>query len=270
VVQKVQKKRVARKELKQPSVLSQFFERAYAWIEPHLTKIVVGVAALTALVIGWAIFSHFADKRTEAATEIFGRATAIAQADLLPADGTPPPPTQDQTVPQFKTAAERDQAVLDKLSEIDDKYRHTPVEARAVLLEAAAYYHLGQLDQAADRYQTYIKGADSDDPALGMAHLGLGYTLEAQKRYQDAMDEFDRSAPSDNPSAFGRDRALYEHARMQEALGQPQAALATYQQVVAIPGTSLKQAAEDRVAVLEASSPSPSPSPAAASQSAQH
>jgi tetratricopeptide (TPR) repeat protein len=103
---------------------------------------------------------------------------------------------------------------------VADAHAKTPAAAWARIGEGRALYAQGQWTKARDAYQAALDG--SDDEAVRWASLeGISYSLEAEKSYEQAIEqlealrELDRSmAPI---AAYHQGRLLAEQGKLDEA-----------------------------------------------------
>ena len=96
----------------------------------------------------------------------------------------------------------------------------------------------------------YLAKADGNDPLRPAAYEARGYALEAQKKYDDALNAFDLLA-KENKTDFMKGMGLYHRARMLLLKGDTAAGAKTLSEIEgAAPGTAAARLAKDRITLL--------------------
>lgn len=229
-------------------------------LAPHIKKI--GVALLALVLVLTAVFSYRWYKRSqeEKATARLFRAVELAEVPVIPpsvdlTDPATPPKAADKKSDKpesYATYGERATASLDALAKAGG------ARGAASVYEAGLLVAAGKLDQALAIYRKV--GATTGDDAV-LAREGVGIVLETQgiaskdaaqkqKLLEEALVAF-RSVQPD-PLGLRRDYALYHEARVLEALGKGNEAIAPLQAALALEHTALKSLIENRLAALGA------------------
>lgn len=128
----------------------------------------------------------------------------------------------------FDTDAEKYEAAVEALRPVVDQYASYPSGRAAALYLGNSLAELGQMEEA----EAALRQAAESGASLirGTALQRLGDLYVQMKRYDDAVAVFDRLI--DNPPAtFPVEEALAAKARAQEAAGDVQAAMVTYQRL---------------------------------------
>lgn len=225
-----------------------FWDRVFKAIEPYARAI--GIMTITAgvlIAVVWGVMSWM-EKKAQAATEAFGHAVRVYEAELQTTD-EPPKTDEENAVPRFKTEKERAEATLRELDEFDKKYGHSSTADEATLFRAGVYYDLGRVDDAAGAYEKYIKSAHPS-PLLPTAKEGLGLCKEQQGKLDEALALYKQLEPKTGD--FYRDRALWNEARVLAKKGDKKQAADRLKELVAkVPSSPLKDEAQTQIAQLE-------------------
>jgi tetratricopeptide (TPR) repeat protein len=252
------------KELKQPDQFVDFWTRSLnrlaEVIGPRQKPVIAGVVALIVVMTGVIIFQNVDDDHKVQASDVLVRIQKIATADLEPAPGadgaktTPPTVEKDKDdVPRFKTAAERQQAVLKEIDAFLAMGSSSALRAEALVLKGGQLLEGGRFDDAIAAYDSAL-GAKLDVRMRFLAHEGKGYAFEGKgdlDKAAAAFGELEQDAGAFH--GFYRDRATYQKARIAERKGDRAGAVKLYKQVLEKSGESpLHDEITDRLAVLEA------------------
>jgi tetratricopeptide (TPR) repeat protein len=247
----VPKKKLSRKELRQPDQFVGFWTRASVSIggfaSSHARALVVGATALATVVAGSVVMTQLAERRAIAASEALDRVEKIETADLI-APGTTP---KDDGLPHFGTEKERLEAAL---KELDGAFgsAHGALTAEALLARGNLLLDLDRADEAIATYEKLLAGK-LDSRLRFLAREGLGYGYERKDRLDDAQKVLSKLGDdARGMDGFYQDRALYHQARLAELRGNPTEAARLYHEVLdKIPTTSLREEITNRLASLE-------------------
>jgi tetratricopeptide (TPR) repeat protein len=221
--------------------------------------------------VGAAIFNFWDGNRRIEASRVLAHIQKIANAELLSSgseakdsdskqegkqgktgDKTDSPDAAKDGVPRFKTAPERQAAVVKELDLFLAGHAAWGLKAEALVMKGSALLGLGRHDDAIAAYQAALDG-HLDVRLRFLAHEGQGYAYEGKRELDKALAAFGKIAG--DAAAFGgfySDRALYHKARLTEVKGDKAGAVAIYHQILdKIPGTTMKDEISDRLAVLE-------------------
>jgi tetratricopeptide (TPR) repeat protein len=225
-----------------------FWERLFKAAEPYARAI--GIMAITAgvlIAVVWGVMSWM-EKKSQAATEAFGRAVRIYEAELQTGD-EPAKTDEENAVPRFKTEKERAEATLKELDEFDKKYGRSSTADEATLFRAGVYYDMSRFDDAAGAYEKFLKTAHPS-PLVPTAKEGLGLCREQQGKLDEALAMYKQIEPKTGD--FYRDRALWDEARVLQKKGDKKAAAEKLKELVAkVPSSPLKDEAQTQIAQLE-------------------
>ena len=148
------------------------------------------------------------------------RATFGASLEVLERPSTRPPPRRRPAKSRpFKTEAEKDEAIVKSLTDFRAKHTGTKAAVSAALPLGQALLRQGKPDQALPLVDEYLAKTDGTDPLRPAAYEARGYALEAQKKYDDALNAFDLLA-KENKTDFMKGMGLYHRAPHAAAQGR--------------------------------------------------
>lgn len=207
--------------------------------------LLIAIGAILVFTAAWGI-GQWMDMRREHATDLLGKAIKVSEAELLK-EGEQP--DSDAEVPRFKTAAERADATMKALDELDGKYGSSAPALRGVLLRAGVHYDMARYSDAEAAYKKFLYSKPRDSALVALAHEGVGLCAEARGDNNAALASF--TVQAEHP--FARERALWNQARIQEKLGNKQKALEIYKDLLAksSPTSPLRDDLQNRIAALE-------------------
>lgn len=244
------------KELKRPDQFVDFWTHAWngvlAVLAPRRKPAIAALVAVAVVVIGASIFNYWDGSRHQVAARKLSHIQEIANADLLTDVPDPRKDVKDQA-PRFKTAAEREGAVLKELDQFVAADATAGLKDEALVMKGAALLTLARYDDALGAYQAAL-AAKLDARLRFLAVEGSGYAYEGKGDLDKALAEFAKLA-TDNGGlgGFYADRALYHQARLTALKGNREAAVALYKQILTkVPDTGLKDEITDRLALIEA------------------
>ncbi len=216
----------------------------------------VGGVLLVGLVI--AIASSMSGRGEAQASRDFGAALKVLERGVS-ATATEAKPGEE---PPFKTEAEKDEAIVKSLTDFRAKHGGTKAAVSAALPLAQALLRQGKADAALPLVDEYLAKADAADPLRPAAYEARGYALEAQKKYDDALNAFDQLA-KENKTDFMKGMGQYHRARMLLLKGDTAAAAKTLSEIEgAAPGSAAARLAKERITLLTAQGvdvPKPAP-----------
>lgn len=220
-------------------------EKLFNWIVANVKTIgiIVGVVVLIVIIgLSWRTYQKGV---TEKALTLEGKAFQRhqeVQAELASKN-------QEIASETPSDAQNPYQEVIALYQEIIDQYSGTPSAGRAQYLLGSIAYQRGNYDEAKTFFSGYLK-TFSEGPLAVQAEESIGYVLEQQQDYQQALDTFKRlesKVPDTRKPAI-----LLAIARNYEALGQTEQAITTYQSVVdSNTSFSLKNTAKERLDILQ-------------------
>ena len=230
------------KELKRPDELQKLGQQALPWMEHHGRTVVFGVLGVGVLGLIVTVAQHLGERAELHAASGFGAALTVldreVNATASPKEGEDPP---------FKTEAEKDAALIARLTEFRQANAGKKAAVNAALPLAQALLREGKVAEAGPLVDEYLRGADPTDPLRPLAYESKGYVLEAQKKYD--KEQLSREGKTDFMKGMGQ----YHKARMLELKGDRVGAATQFQQVeAAAPNSSAARLAKDRLGLLAA------------------
>ena len=245
------KRRISKKELKQPDHFLDFWSRASRAVGNYTAAnrraIIISLTAFATVVAGSVAISQASERRAIHAGEALDRAQRIASAETLTPGATAP----DDGLPHLGTSKEQLEAAL---KDLDGSFSSSrgPLNAEAMLVRAGLLLNLDRAPEAAAGYQALL--ADKlDDRLHFLAQEGLGYAYERQGKLAEAQAAFGKlGEAAGGMDGFYKDRAAYHQARLAELQSNPAEAKRLYQEVLdKNPTTSLRDEINNRLAALE-------------------
>jgi predicted negative regulator of RcsB-dependent stress response len=222
-------------------------ERVWIAIEPYLLQIGYGIAGLGVAALAlWGLSSMWTGSRQDA-TEMFGKAVRVYEADLL---GAEEKPKADDDVPRFKTSKERADATLAELDKLDKAHGSTKVSKQGRALRASVLFDQGKFAEAADLWRKVADDADKTDPMKVVAREGVGLCLESQGKLDDALNLFKEIEGAGG--GFFKDRAQLDQARVLTAKGSKADAQKLYKDLLGrVPQGGLHDEIQSRLSALD-------------------
>ena len=226
-----------------------FWDKVFKQIEPYTRPI--AITAITAAVLVAAVWgaTTFSEHKQQTATEDFGRAVRIYEAELLTTDEPPKTTEEVDPIPRFKTEKERADATLKALDEFDGKHGSSGAAHEAKLFRAGVYFDQGRIDDAAAAYGKFLEDPHAS-PLTAVAREGLGLCKEQQGKLDEALAEYKQLEPKTGD--YYRDRALWDEARVLTKKSDKKGAAEKLKELVAkTPTSPLKDEAQNQIAQLE-------------------
>lgn len=237
-----------RKELKAPDAFQRTGVEAATWLEANAKAVIYAVIALLLLSGGVAIGSYLSSRKDERAARQFGETLKVLERQVEAAG--PSFEQEPSPLPAFKTAKEKDEAIVKALSDFRGQHGNTPSATSASLLIGQAELRLGNYDQARSAFEEFLKTAPKDEPLRASALEGLGYSHEAKGELDKALDAFER-LNKDAPREFYTGMGLYHRARVLALNGKKEEAARAFSELAAQhPNTAAARMANDRLALL--------------------
>lgn len=235
----VAKRKQIVKDLKRPDQFVDFWTRAshivFEVLVPRRKPAVAAAVALAVVLIGAAILNYWDESRRLTSSRALALVQEIANAELLATPDGAKPESPDETkadVPRFKTAPERQTAVLNALDDFFAKHGGSSLKAEALIMKGAALLGAGRFDDAIATYQSALS-EKLDTRLRFLAHEGLGYAYEGKKDLDKALAAFAQIADdAKNFQGFYQDAALYHKARLTELKGDKSGAVVLYKQLL--------------------------------------
>lgn len=238
--------KLTRKDLKQPDAFQKKGAELSGWLLERRKHAVI-VVVLALLGFGGAALAGYLSSRGEEKTaRALGAALAVlekpVEGDLRPsAPGEQP----------FKTAKEKDEAIVKALTEYRGQHRGKPA-ATAAMPVAQALLRLGRHDEAIAAFDEYLLGAPADEPLRLAALEGKGYALESKGKLEEAIGAFEQLS-RETKGEFMSGMGLYHRARMHILQSKKEQAAQELSEIPAVaPSSAAARLASDRMALLAA------------------
>ncbi|HEX9288542.1 MAG TPA: tetratricopeptide repeat protein [Anaeromyxobacteraceae bacterium] len=201
---------LTRKEMKGPDRFQVVAADAASWLGKHQRHVAMAAAAVVVAAVATAGISYLLESRREQAGGLLYRAIDAASGEI----SSVPLPNFDR--PTYKTAEEKERAVLDAAAKVRDRHPGTRAATTAALLQGDAHLALGEWEKAIAAYQAYLAAAPPDDAVrfggidgLARAQEGKGDLDAAARTYEQASD-----------IPFYKDRAALERSRVLAKAGK--------------------------------------------------
>ncbi len=193
------RKRISRKELRQPDWFQVSTEKAYEIYEGHRIKVLLGAAAVVVLLLGiWAWQAFIANQNAKASQE-FAAAAALYHEQKY-----------REAIAAFKKV---------------EAYRWSHYVRFAYLYEADSYLAVNDLNNALTAAQRFINATSPDSLYRQIGLVTLAYTEENKGQLKEALQHYSEAEGINGPF---RERALLGKARTSERMGDLKTALAAY------------------------------------------
>jgi tetratricopeptide (TPR) repeat protein len=205
-----------RKQLRQPDALQRAGLEARSWVEEHRGIALAILGAILVIGAGVALADYFGGRSSERAAKALGKALEPASRQVA-GPGAPP---GEKT---FATQEEKDQALVQSLTEFRSEHPGTPAATTAALALADAHYRLGELDPALASYEAFLAAAPKDDSLRALALEGRGYAFEAKGELDRALGAFEELATAESAGVlegmgrFHRGRLLILKGQLEDA-----------------------------------------------------
>ncbi len=185
------------------------------WFDEHQKRLLMGAGAIALGFIAWMVIGNQSDHANREAGAALH--TAITTTQGIVTSGDEPAP-EDTLLPTFASAQDRDKKALDQFVDVTKKFAGSKPATWAELGEANTQLALGKFADAAKSYGAALDGAGDDTFIHVRALEGLGYALEGDKKYPDAIKRFEELSRFDN----GAHKILgdYHRARVLAMTGQ--------------------------------------------------
>lgn len=216
-----------KKQLLEPDSFIVMGGEASSWLMRHERKVIGGAIAL--LVVGGviAVISMVQGRAETRASRELGVALELLSR---PVAGTPEALQSSPDVTPFATEQARDQAVHEAMGNFRAAHPNTRAAQLAALAQAQSDYRLGNHADAQASFESFLTLRDTDLAMRASALEGLGYSLEAQGKTDEAITVFER-LESIATGAFMPGMGDYHKARLLLAKGDQSEALQLWRAV---------------------------------------
>jgi tetratricopeptide (TPR) repeat protein len=240
-VSKVAKKRMTRKELKQPDKVLSTMERGVEFLNTYRRPLIIGAVVI---VVAAALFVFYRVRtrgQAEEASTLYQKGVRTYTAAIDPSlrgDAAGEAGEADQA---FATRQARAKAALKVFDSIVEQYEGYAVARAAHFYRGRCFYDLEQYAKAIGAFKKVLKsdpgggcncsGVDDtgSDALEALALENLGYAQAAKGRIDDARATFAKLRELDQGTR--QDWAYYHLALMAEAKGRIKSAIRNYEKV---------------------------------------
>ncbi len=210
------KKRVTKKELKEPDEILSFLQRCSRFVAEHRIQVAIALGAfflVFAGIYGYVSYKNYTESKENArlwrlVSEIPEKSYSLNESDY--------------------------QKLIMAKSKLEDfeKTVSTPTVALYVKYYIADInYRLGYYNAAVDKYREVLTRVGNVEELKYLCNLGLAYSLEALGKYDEANGYFE-AASSLAIDSYNKGIALSGVARTFELMGKKSKAKEVYQKIV--------------------------------------
>ena len=195
------RKRITRKSLRQPDWFQVTTEKVYEIYEAHQLKVLLGAAAVIALLLafwGWQVFKG---RQNIKAADEFGVATALYHAE------------------KYREAV----LAFEKV----ETYHWSHYATFAYLYEANGYLALHDLNKALTAAQRFVNATSPGSLWRQIGLVTLGFIEESKGQNREALQHY---AEAEGINGAFRARALLGEGRTSEQLGDLKTAISAYRE----------------------------------------
>lgn len=228
-------KKIIKKKLKEPDEFITFTERTYLLVTQHFRKIAIG--GIVALMIALSVFAYqkWETRKEEEAYRKFSLAMEIYQMASSP--------YREASPSVYKS-------LLEKFEEIITKFPRTSSGKLSFLYKGNLHLWLGEFEEAAKSYQTFLRKGRKEKLYRSFATEGLGYSYEGKKEYEKALQTYQKIL--EEGETFQLANAYLSIGRCYEKLGKKKEALENYRAFLKVsPKSLMTNAVLRKVSILE-------------------
>ena len=185
-----------------------------SFLEKNKTILLILLAVIVAAIIVIAVVDSVTEKKANASAEMIEDVQKVFDEWLVMEDDD-------------SAKAEKQQTVLEQIDAVIEEYPSSYASQRALYLKAGIYYHTEDWSEAAS---VFIQSADvNTDSYLAPISLMLAASsFENSENYQDALDVYVRVSDDYSNSYADVPRAVLAMGRLNEQLGNSDAAVEAY------------------------------------------
>ncbi len=237
---KAKKRRMTRKELREPDKVLSTMEQAVEWMGENRRAILIGIIVAVVGAGLWGVYQWRTAGQSEKAAKLYkkGMRTFTALIDPSIAGGNAAKSGAQAQV--FKTKADRAKAALKIFDQVVQNFEGYPISRAAHLYRGNCYFDLKKYSEAVTAYKKVLStsgksgcgcggAGESSDSLKALALENLGYAQAAKGRFDQAAKTFARLRSVDKGSR--RDWAYWHEAVILEAKGDLTGAIKAYEKV---------------------------------------
>ncbi len=205
------KRKIIKKELKEPDEFISFTEHAFRFISRHYRRIIAGGAILAVLLAGFFLYQKWEEKKEGEAYRLF--AAALERYQMVES-----PYRQGGSV-DYKS-------LIEKFDEVVTKFPRTSSGKLSLLHKANLHLKLSEFEEAIKTYETFLQRAGKERLYRLFALEGLGYAHEGKKEYEKAVEAYEKMLEMGEGLQVAN--AHLNKGRCYEKMGKKKEALESY------------------------------------------
>jgi tetratricopeptide (TPR) repeat protein len=199
------KKKITRKELKQPDEFISVAQKALLFVSHHSRKVAAGGVVVLVILLAIFLFQKWEKSKNEGAYRKFSLALQAYQVEGQKSE--------------YKNA-------LAKLDEVIAESPRTFWGKLALLYKGNAHLQMGAFEEAIGAYHSFLQKAGKEKIYRLFALEGLGYAYEGKKDYPKALEAYQKIIGEGE--SFQLANAYLNIGRCDEKLGKNREALESY------------------------------------------
>jgi len=210
----------SRKDLKGPDEFISFTQQTLSWLMAHKIQVIGAIAGVSVLAIaisGWAWYSQVAGGKASAA---FAKAMKIMDAPILSKSNNENLP---EDVKAYPSEDDKFKAARTEFESVMSRFKGTKVSALSAYFYGECSQRMGDHPKAVDYFKKYIDEAGKSADLTPFAIEGIGISLEAQGKSEDAIKEYQKLTTDKLYKEF-TDRGIYYLARLEQKSGKLESA----------------------------------------------
>ncbi len=238
--------KLSKKELKEPDAFMKVGSKARSWLQDNARLVAIVVAVALVLVGGVVLADYVGSRGEDEAARTLGERLRTLDRPI-----SETATTTGEDAP-FKSAQERDEAVVKAMQELRASHGGTKAARTAALVGGNAQLRLKKYDEALAGFAEYLKDANPEEPLRAAAVEGQGYAHEGKGNLDQALASFEQLG-RENKSDFLAGMGLYHRGRILTLQNKKEDAARAFNDVTtAHPGTEAAKLAQARLGELKA------------------
>jgi tetratricopeptide (TPR) repeat protein len=240
--------KISRKKLREPDEFVTFTQRALGWLYDNRTMLIAAGLIVIAVILGFFGWRWYVEEATLEASSAFVDARDILDAPVAKS-ADPSEAGTSQADGSYPSEQDKLRAALAALDQVQQNYGSSQTASLAAYFIGESHWRLGEYDQAIAAFERYLESEGADGELAAFAVEGIAASLENKGEYAQAKKHYQRL--TEPPFENQRARALYHLARMEQALGDEQAAAGKFRELLdEFPQTPFRREAETRLSLL--------------------
>lgn len=240
--------KISRKKLREPDEFVSFTQRALGWLYDKRSLLITAGLIVIAIVLGFFGWRWYVEEATLEASSAFVDAREILDAPVA-SSSDPAEAGTSQADGSYPSEQDKLRAALAALEQVQQNYGTSQTASLAAYFIGECHWRLGEYDQAIAAFERYLEAAGAGGELSAFAVEGIAASLENKGEYAQAKKHYQRL--TEPPFESQRARALYHMARMEQALGDEQAAARKLRELLdEFPQTPYRREAETRLSLL--------------------